>query len=121
MDNKTLPLVKNVIKELQGDRCVRPKKITIFAVGKKLGLTNKQFNNLPKCRNEIEKHYETQEQYWAREVVWAANYIINREMPFNWKHIRELINIKEINLRECMPYLHNFTDEILVERIEKLL
>lgn len=121
MDNKTLPLVKNVIKELQGDRCVRPKKITIFAVGKKLGLTNKQFNNLPKCRNEIEKHYETQEQYWAREVVWAANYIIDREMPFNWKHIRELINIKEINLRECMPYLHNFTDEILVERIEKLL
>lgn len=120
IDNKLLPLVKKTINELLGNGCARPKKITMSAVEKKLGLASKQLNNLPKCRKEIEKYYESQEQYWAREVVLAANNIISKGLPFNWKHIRQLTNIRKSNLSACMPYLQNFADEILVEKIKGL-
>ncbi|MDO5399212.1 MAG: TniQ family protein [bacterium] len=121
MDNNTLPLVKNIIKELQGDGYTRPKKVTVFAVEKRLGLASKQLSNLPKCRSEIEKHYECQEQYWAREAVWAANTVIYSGKPFNWKHIRELTNMRKDNLKACLPYLHEFCDGALRKRIEDLL
>lgn len=122
IDRETLPLVKDTIRQLQGDGISRPKKVTVFAVEKALGLTSKRITlYLPKCKVEIERNQESQEQYWAREVVWAVNKIIREGEVLNWKHIRNLTNMRKCDLIACMPYLDVFSDDKLVNRIKELL
>lgn len=110
IDKDTLPLVTKAILELQGDINKKPKKITVFAIEKLLKLPPKRIDNMPLCKAEILKHYETQPQYWAREVVWAVNQIIQHNQPLNWKHIRELTNMRRIDLIRCLPHLKEYNE-----------
>lgn len=110
IDKDTLPLVKKAILELQSDINKRPKKVTIYAIEKMLKLPQKRIDNMPLCKSEILKHYETQSQYWAREIIWAINQIITNNQPLNWKHIRQLINIRKTNLISCLPYLKQYKE-----------
>lgn len=112
IDRDTLPLVKDAIKKLQGKEGERPKKVSIYAVEKMLGLPDKRIvQYLPKCREEIERHEETQEKYWAREVVWAVDTIRKNGDILNWKHIRNLTNMRKKNFIACMPYLCDYEGE----------
>ena len=118
IDNDTLPLVKDVIRQLQGDGITRPKRVTVFAVEKMLHLSSKKISlYLPRCLAEIRKHEETQEQYWAREVVWAANQLMAAGSPLVWRRIRELTNMRRKNLTACTPYIPKFADEKIVDRL----
>lgn len=122
IDKNTLPLVRDAIVQLQGTENDRPKKVTVFAVEKLLQLPSKRITSyLPKCKAEIEKHYETQEEYWAREVVWAVKCILREGNTLNWKHIRNLTNIRKQDLIRCIPYLLNYTDTDTVEKIKILI
>lgn len=122
IDRDTLPLVMDAIAQLQGTENDRPKKVTVFAVEKLLQLPSKRIASyLPKCKAEIEKHYETQEEYWAREVVWAVNHILREGNTLNWKHIRSLTNMRKQDLIRCVPYLPNYTDIGIVENIKRLI
>lgn len=77
-----------------------------------LGLPDKRIvQYLPKCREEIERHEETQEKYWAREVVWAVDTIRKNGDILNWKHIRNLTNMRKKNFIACMPYLCDYEGE----------
>lgn len=105
VDKATLPLVKKAIKELQGQDGERPHKVNVFAVSKKLGLSDKRLYLLPKCMKEVLKHQESQEQYWAKEVIWAINKIQNDGIAFNWKQIRVLTNMRKDNLIASLPQL----------------
>ena len=110
----TLPLVKDAIKKLQGKEGERPKKVSIYAVEKMLGLPDKRIAQyLPKCREEIERHEETQEKYWAREVVWAVDTIRKNGDILNWKHIRNLTNMRKKNFIACATYLSEYSNEYL--------
>ena len=82
-----------------------------------LKLPSKQMEHLPKCKNEILKHYESQEEFWARKVSWAVEKITEEEQSLNWKHIRDLTNTRKENLVSCMPYLNSE----LREKIELIL
>lgn len=121
IDTETLPLVRQAIVELWGDGITRPKKVSIFAVGKLLNLTNKQIDNLPQCKAEIKKYYELQEEYWAREVAWAVNKILREGEPFNWKHIKELTNMRKKNLAACIPFLDKFVNYNMIEQIKEMV
>lgn len=68
---------------------------------------------LPKCREEIERHEETQEKYWAREVVWAVDTIRKNGDILNWKHIRNLTNMRKKNFIACATYLSEYSNEYL--------
>ena len=118
IDNATLPLVKDAIRQLQGDGTTRPRRVTVFAVEKMLHLSSKKISlYLPRCLAEVRKHEESQEQYWAREVVWAANWLIAAGTPLVWRRIRELTNMRRRNLDACIPYIPNFADEVMVARL----
>ena len=107
-----LPLVKEAIRQLQGDGITRPKRVTVFAVEKMLNLPGKQISLcLPQCLDEIRRNEESQEQYWAREVVWAANQLRAAGVPLVWRRIRELTNMRPQNFRECLPYVGDYADE----------
>lgn len=113
IDEDTLPLVK-AIQQLQGDRITRPKLVTVFAVEKMLNLSSKSISlHVPKCLAEIRKHEESQEQYWAREAVWAVRQIENRGDTVSFRKIRELTNIRRKNLESCLPYI----DDCMVYKI----
>lgn len=121
IDNDTLPLVKKAICKLQGDGNTRPKKVTAYALQKMLGLPDKQINHLPQCRKEIERFHESQEQYWAREVVWAVNKILNEGQVLNWKHVRNLTNMRKRDLIACIPYVQDYADGEIIELIQSLV
>ncbi len=121
IDIQTLPKVTVAIKDLQGSRTTRPKKITLYAVARKMNVHSKYFDNLPLCKQEILKHHESQEEYWAREVAWAVNRIIEESQPLNWKHIRNLTNMRNENFQACKAYLEKYTDIEMAERIKELL
>ena len=115
IDDKTLPDVQQAIAKLLGSD--PPKRVTVYAVEQMLKLPSKQIEHLLKCKNEILKHYESQEEFWARKVSWAVEKITEEEQPLNWKHIRDLTNMRKENLVSCMPYLNSE----LREKIELML
>lgn len=122
IDKDTLPFVKDAIKRLQGNRISRPKKVTVFAVEQILGLPSKRISlYLPLCRAEIEKNYESQEQYWAREVVWAVRKIIRDGDALNWKHVRNYTNMRKCDLIACMPCLCEFANDNMIQMVQSII
>ncbi len=122
IDEDTLPLVKDAIRRLQGDGTTRPRRVTVFAVEKMLHLTSKKISlYLPQCLAEIRKHEETQEQYWAREVVWAANLVRAAGSPLVWHRIRELTNMRRRDLDACLPYIAIHASEEVLEELSTIV
>lgn len=121
IDNDTLSLVKDAICKLQGDGNTRPKKVTAYAVQKMLGLPDKQIDHLTQCKKEIEKFQESQAQYWAKEVVWAVNKILNEGQVLNWKHIRNLTNMKKQNFSLCLPEIKKIVSDGAYRQIKNVI
>lgn len=122
IDEDTLPLVKTAIRQMQGDGTTRPKKVTVFAVEKILHLSSKQISlYLPKCLAEIQHHEESQEQYWAREVVWAVRQIKDIGEILTWRKVRDLTNMRRRDFEACLPYISDYADSELAEKILNLL
>ncbi|WP_305116471.1 hypothetical protein [Acutalibacter muris] len=118
IDNDTLPLVKDAIRQLQGDGTTRPRRVTVFAVERMLHLSSKKISlYLPRCLAEIRRHEESQEQYWAREVAWAANQLRAAGSPLVWRRIRELTNMRPENYRACLPYVATYTDVAMLNSV----
>ena len=122
IDEDTLPLVKTAIRQLQGDGTTRPKKVTVFAVEKILHLSSKQISlYLPKCLREMQRHKESQKQYWAREVVWAARQVQASGVTLTWRKVRDLTNIRRKDFEACLPYISEYAEGEIAEKILRLL
>lgn len=122
IDEETLPLVKDAINQLQGDGITRPKKVNAFAVEKILHLSSKKISlHLPKCLAEIQRHEESQEKYWAREIVWAAHRIDDTGEILIWRKIRDLTNMRRRDFESCLPYISDYAGGELSEQILHLL
>ena len=106
IDKDTLPKVKEAIWNLWGDGIERPQKITIYKVERFLNISSKRISTyLPMCSAEIEKYKETQEEYWAREILWAIEKLKREGKAVNWKNIRDLTNIRKKDFLSCSVYL----------------
>jgi hypothetical protein len=122
IDENTLPLVKEAISQLQGDGTTRPKKVTTFAVEKILHLSSKKISlYLPKCLAEIQRHKESQEQYWAREVAWAVRQVEDSGVTLTWRKVRDLTNMRRIDFEVCLPYISDYVHSAIAEQILHLL
>lgn len=122
IDRDTLPLVRDAIRQLQRDDTDRPQKITVPMIEKSLNLPCKRITlYLPMCLSEIERHKETQEQYWARETIWAVNLIQSRGQMMNWRHFRELTNMRKRDVVRCMSDLQRIASAEMVELVQDFL
>lgn len=122
IDEDTLPLVKTAIRQLQGDGTTRPKKVTVFAVENLLHLPSKQISlYLLQCREEIQRHKELQEQYWAREIVWAARQVKDSGVTLTWRKVRDLTNMRRRDFEASLPYISEYADGEFAEQILHLL
>lgn len=105
VDIDTLPLVIDAINTLDGDNDIPPKRITVYAVEKLLNLPSKRIYYLPKCKEEILKHKETQEEFWARKIIWGVKKIIRENLSLNLTRIESITNIEKENIIRCIPYI----------------
>lgn len=120
LDEKNLQQVKNTIMKVINDSEARPVRITIHWICRQLGLTSKQIEKLPKCKNEIEKYAESQEHYWAREVLWVVRKLDEEGIKLCWRRIRELTNMRTVNLCAALPEIQKMTDTAMYDRIRQI-
>lgn len=113
LDAQYLPQVKKVVKQIL-KHGGRPERVSFAKVQKTLGLAQKQFNKLPKCKAYIEKHIESQPEYWAREVEWAVAELIREYKPVNTTRIMKKTNMRIRDIECCWSYIKNSeTKELL--------
>ena len=106
LDAQYLPQVKKVVKQiLRPDG--RPERVSFAKVQKTLELPQKILNKLPKCKAYIEKHIESQPEYWAREIEWAIAELIREDKPLNTSRIMKKTNMRIRDIECCCPYIKN--------------
>ncbi len=121
LDDEYLPLVQKAIQRIENDESSMPKKVTVIGIERDVGLPEGSLRKMPKCKAEINNHSISQEQLWAKKVVWAVQKILVEGQVLNWKHIRNLTNMRNDNFQACKPYLEMYADDKMVERIKELL
>lgn len=120
MDTELLPQVKSAIKEMNGDGTKRPIKITLSSVGKYLNFPEKRLYNLTKCKAEILRHFESQAEFWAREMLWSFNMTVRNGQNVTRTTLCKNINIRKKDFTVCLPFLRNYIDENIAAKIESL-
>lgn len=121
IDNETLPQIRELLKQLYYNDIDRPQKISIRKIENVLNIPKNRLLKCPKCKAEIEKYIESQEEYWAREIVWAVNKILKEEKTLNWKRIRELTNIRKKNFLDSIPHIVKCGDNKIIESVKKVI
>ena len=77
--------------------------------------------HLPKCLAEIQRYKESQEQYWAREVVCAVRQLEDRGATLTWRKVRDLTNIRRRDFEVCLLYISDYANRELGEQMLHLL
>ena len=123
MDEQMLQQVSDTCEQIYYNDGGRPGHVTVNAVCRALGLPDKRFDYLPKCKNIIYEYGEKKEIYWAREVVWCYQELIKKkeEEEICWRNIRDATNIRKDNFIASFPYLHLFTNADTADKIKNLL
>lgn len=120
IDNDLLPKVQDIIRSINADKTKRPCRITIGTVERMLNLPKNGLRNCSKCRSEIQRFYETQEQFWAKEIVWAVQTILDAGQQLSRTRVKNLTEIRDSKIPSCLPYLSCYADDALVSVILKL-
>lgn len=120
LDRECLPRVRQVIKALLVDSTGRPRRVTDRAVCDAMGWPSKRLALLPLCRAEVNRYHETMQQYWAREIVWAYNKVVENQVKLNWRAIRDFTNMKRRDFLEALPLLIHYTDVETSTKIKSL-
>ena len=120
MDKELQAEVRKVVEELYGVGNARPKRVTIHNVAIALNIPNSRLKQLPKCVAIIKEKEESYEQYFAREAIWATKIILGESKQLNYTAISKLTNLCRKHFDACKPYLDEFADKELAERIKQL-
>lgn len=115
LDNQYLPQIKKIVRQIL-NKDGRPEKLSFAKVEKALGLPQKQIYKLPKCNSYIKKRIETQTEFWAREIEWAVNELIQENKPLNTSRIMKLTNMRLRDIEVSFSYIKNpKTKELVCE------
>ena len=118
LDSEMLAKVVETITELKSSD--KPQRITVGGVARLVGLKSKQIDKLTRCKEEIEKHCQSQEEFWAQKVVWAWGELSKEGKMISIKQIRLLTNMSTEQINKCVKELRIKNLEIFDE-ISKLL
>ena len=94
LDEELLPKVKAVVDEIVGKEG-KPERVSPTKIQRLMGLPQKQFNKLPKCRMYIESKAETQEEYHKRKVEWAVREIEKENGVVSVSKVMKLTNMRK--------------------------
>ena len=107
-----MPKVKNLTAQIYGDGKGRPRKVTVKGISNALHMDFHKLKKMKRCMEEMEPYLETQEHYWAREIIWAVGELERRGEPLNFKHLRNLINLRRENITDSLEDLKRLNTEI---------
>ena len=94
LDKKLLPKVKAVVDEILGKEG-KPERVSPTKIQRLMGLPQKQFRKLPKCKAYIESKTETQEGFWHRKVEWAVSEIEKMGGVVTVSKVMKLTNMRK--------------------------
>ena len=88
-----------------------------------MGWPEKRLNYLPGCRELVKSYHEEFPVYWAREIVWCYQKLLetNEEDNIHWRDLRIATNLRKDSFKAAFPYLKEFTDVGTAEKIKGLL
>lgn len=97
LDDEYYPRMETIIAEYKEKDGEMPKKITIGAISRAAGLSNRDLYNMKKCRMLIEKYEETQEEFWVRKILWAISIIEKEGKELSWNNVNKIMHISRPN------------------------
>ena len=65
----------------------------------------------------IEKHLESQSEFWAREVEWAVSVLTQENRPISRSRIMKMTNMRPNDLECCCPHIKNLEIKELVQSL----
>lgn len=116
-DAAMLPKVKEMISVLMGETGERPRRVTLPALAGRIGIPEKRLEKLESCMEEIRAKKETKEEYWARELAWAARETEKEGKVLNWRRVRDLTNMRKPYAHACLGLL----DAEMQKKIQDIL
>ena len=105
MDKTTLPLVKQAISDLKGDGRIKPHKISMYAVGKRLNISASRLQQMELCKREIMISRDSEEKYAARRIIWAVNKLKMEKKPILFWRLTYLTKLEKEEMEHCLPQL----------------
>lgn len=60
-------------------------------------------------------------KYWAREAVWAYRKLTEEGQVINWRHIRDLTNMRNVDFQNCKEYLERYAEKEEAGRIKGVI
>ena len=112
LDKEIAPALERFAIEIYNgiDSDGRPERITLKRVCREFEINEETFKKLHRCQKIIKKYAETQDEFWAREIVWAYKKLKEKGQLFYWSDIRKLTGIKKCNLDRVIPYLKEYPE-----------
>lgn len=112
LDKEIAPALEKFADDIYNgiDSDGRPERITLKRVCREFEINEETFKNLHRCQKIIKKYAETQDEFWAREIVWAYKKLKEKGQLFYWSDIRKLTGIKKCNLDRVIPYLKEYPE-----------
>lgn len=115
MDAHYLPLIESYIQEYKEKDGEMPKRITLSAMSKFIGIKNRDIYSMKRCRDVIGKYEESQEEFWARKIIWAISVLEKESKTLNWNNIKRLVHIQRENYYSCRELLLRDVDAAIIE------
>ena len=119
MDRELLPKVREAIKAIYNEGG-RPGRVTFGSVARYLGFSEKRYPNLKLCREEVRKHYNDWEHYWAREMVYFYERLQEEGKAATATALMKMMNTRKKNVLRGAVYLSDYTDEVTATTIRRL-
>lgn len=119
-DLALLASVEATVKKIYGEGDDRPRKVSLNAICKPLHVDIHKLKKMERCMAVINQYYESQEEYWAREIVWAVKMIEKNGDALNNRRIRNLTNLRRDNMLDSMKELEKNYPEVYA-KIEHII
>lgn len=111
IDNGYFPAVKEICKKLYNGDGNAPQKVTIGTVERLLNMPKKRLDYLPQCRNEVKRYEESQEEYWARKIVWKYRKLLSEGEEVTYRSITRPLNLRRENFISSLPFLFHYCEK----------
>lgn len=124
LDREMVPVLEKFVKGVYdgtGNENGRPERVSERLVYREMGLLGHQLENMPGRKAIMEKYAELYPESWARKIIWAYGKLEEEGRPFYWTDIRKIAGVKKKNLQVVIPYLREYADVKMINRIMELI
>lgn len=104
LDEEYLSQVKEIVDRIYNADS-KPGRVSITRIEREIGVPPKRLQNLPKCRQYVTEHLETQNQYRARQVTWAVRLFLDDGRYVSRNKLNHFLYFRRNDLSACYPMI----------------